>query len=175
MKSSVGILLETAAKLFRKEFNFTVAPRTMPTEENVCRMETAIRQSHVVTAEALRQDTSLYLDSQDYLYRISSKDNHQPYHIFRKMSSWVVLPVDNGNAALSMDIGDRRKKTPDLLADGTYREILNPTSQINKTIMYLIKSFTSIRKEKRNNSTSRIRERHFTIYLRSTSQCYRIS
>jgi competence protein ComGF len=109
--------METALS---KGFNFAVTPSSVPKEDIICKVETALNHLEEDTAEIVRQEVARILrNAKPPTPNITPKEIKSLRNI-RNNKEIIVLPADKGNATVIMKTEDYHNKLQNLLKDTAY-------------------------------------------------------
>ena len=125
-----------------KGHNFAVTPRSIPTEEIISQIETAIFHLPPEASNDIRQRAVNILRKAQPPSQNISREERLALRNLRQNNNILILPADKGNATVVMDKEDYCNKVNAMLSDcSIYKKLKrNPTSSIEKKTSALLKN-----------------------------------
>lgn len=134
---------ETTTQVLAKGLNFAATPTTIPKEEIIAAVETAVQKLPAHEADEIRFNTYQILKQAKAPKSNLTPMERRAIRELRLNKDIVVLPADKGNATVVMDRKEYSQKTNSLLEDATYRKMAkDPTKVIERKISEAIKTST---------------------------------
>ncbi|XP_018334850.1 uncharacterized protein LOC108743758 [Agrilus planipennis] len=119
MKRNKITLSEAAKSVLVKGKNFTISPKTIPTEEIIAYVEGSLRQLNPPEAEEVRQDVCKILRKAKIPKSNISKEERAALRELRAMKEIKIVPVYKGNSTVIMDTMEYENKLRSLLTSDT--------------------------------------------------------
>ena len=136
---------DAALSILERGLNFATTPRTIPIEEIITGVESAIRDLTAAEADNVRVKTCDILQKAKLPKPNTTKEERQALRALKEDSNTVILQADKGNATVLMKTEEYNMKIMQLLNDSPYEEIkTNPIRKVERKTSALIKESNSI-------------------------------
>lgn len=130
--------------LLSKGLNFAIPPKRIPVEEIICAVELAVKDMPHTRAEEIRQDVAVTLRKSKLPRYNLSREEREALRKLKMDETRLVLPADKGNATVIMTTELYNEKISQMLEEGPYKVIRNPTKKINALVSGLIKAIPDL-------------------------------
>ena len=136
-------LSDAAKSLLAKGLNFAITPKSIPVEDIISNVESAIRDLPAAESEEIRQETSRILRKSKPPTNNISAAERKTIRELNVNKNIIILPADKGNVTVVLNTVDYESKIRNLLDNPNYKKLTsNPTNKIDTLTKKLIKSST---------------------------------
>ena len=126
--------------LLAKGNNFSITPKTVPTEDIIANIEASIQKLPAEVSEVIRSEASRILRKAKPPQSNITKKERMAIKDLNSNKDIIILPADKGNATVLMNTTDYKDKLNSLLDPGTYSTLQHdPTQKVLRKTNDLIK------------------------------------
>ena len=139
---SSQVLSSSEVSILSKGHNFAVTPTSIPSEEIISQIETAIFHLPLEAGNDIRRRVSNVLHNAKVPKRNINREERAALRNLKQNDKIIILPADKGNTTVVMDKYDYCNKIKAMLSDqNVYKKLKrNPTSSIEKKTSSLLKN-----------------------------------
>jgi hypothetical protein len=121
--------------------NFAVTPKTIPVEEIISGVESAVRNLPANKADKIRCEASRIVEKARLPVCNLSRDERMALAELKSNQEVVVLRADKGNATVVLNTGDYERKIQTLLSPDTYKVCTkDPTTSVERRTNHLLRN-----------------------------------